>query len=69
MKTRLQRKSLGSSLGLVLLEWTHELALVRLGLEATVAHLGRSVDELQLDVLQSGPLGVDQERLKQMRKF
>jgi len=41
------------------------VALVGLGLEATVTHLGRSVHKLQLDVLQGGPLGVDQERLAQ----
>merc|ERR1719367_41976 len=54
-----------SGLGLVLLEGSHEVTLVGLGLEATVAHLGGSVDELQLDVLQSGPLGVHQEGLAQ----
>merc|ERR1719367_728160 len=54
-----------SGLGLVLLEGSHEVTLVGLGLEATVAHLGGGVDELQLDVLQSGPLGVHQEGLAQ----
>merc|ERR1719367_257875 len=54
-----------SGLGLVLLEGSHEVTLVGLGLEATVAHLGGSIDELQLDVLQSGPLGVHQEGLAQ----
>jgi len=41
------------------------VALVGLGLEATVTHLGRSVDELQLDVFQSKPLGVNQQRLSE----
>merc|ERR550517_1903564 len=54
-----------SGLGLVLLEGSHEVTLVGLSLEATVAHLGGSIDELQLDVLQSGPLGVHQEGLAQ----
>merc|ERR1719367_2160063 len=54
-----------SGLGLVLLEGSHEVTLVGLGLEATVAHLGGSIDELQLDVLQSGPPGVHQEGLAQ----
>merc|ERR1719367_2202014 len=54
-----------SGLCLVLLEGSHEVTLVGLGLEATVAHLGGGVDELQLDVLQSGPPGVHQEGLAQ----
>ena len=41
------------------------MALVGLGLEATVTHLGRGIDELQLDILQGSPLRVDQQRLKE----
>merc|ERR1719511_319465 len=44
---------------------SYEVSLVGLGLEATVTHLGRGVDELEFDVLQSGPLGVNQKRLSQ----
>ena len=59
--TNLRSRSLG---GFVLLEGSHEVALVGLGLEATVTHLGRGIDELQLDILQGSPLRVDQQRLK-----
>lgn len=37
----------------VLLEGAHELVLLGSSLEATVAELGRSVDELEGDLLQS----------------
>jgi hypothetical protein len=49
----------------VLLERSHERVLVLGGLEATVTELGAGVDELQLDVLQSLTLGVDQQRLSE----
>jgi len=52
-------------LGRVLLERSHEGHFVLLGLEATMTHLGAGVDELELDLLKSLPLGVDQERLSQ----
>jgi hypothetical protein len=48
----------------VLLERAHEGVLVLRRLEATVAELGAGVDELQLDVLQSLTLGVNQKRLE-----
>lgn len=50
---------------LVLLEWPHEGHLVLRRLEAAVTELGAGVDELQLDLLQSLPLGVDQQGLAQ----
>ena len=61
-----QRASLGRGFGLllVLLEGSHEGHLVLLGLEASVTKLGAGVDELELDLLERLPLGVDQERLK-----
>jgi len=46
-------KKLGDNLA-ILLEWTHEALLLLWGLEATMAHLGSGVDELEVDVLQSG---------------
>ena len=52
----------------MLLERSHEGVLVLRGLEATVTELGAGVDELQLDVLKSPALGVDQERLKEIGK-
>jgi len=48
---------------LVLLERTHEGSLVLGGLEPSVAKLGGSVDELETDLLQCLPLGLDQEGL------
>ena len=56
-------KKLGDNLA-ILLEGTHEALLLFWGLEATVTHLGRGIDELQLDILQGSPLRVDQQRLK-----
>jgi hypothetical protein len=41
----------------------HELDLLRGGLEAAGAHLGRSVDELEVDLLERRALGVRLERL------
>lgn len=49
----------------VLLESSHEGTLLLGGLEATMAELGRGVDELQLDLLQGGTAGVDDQRLTQ----
>ena len=59
-------KILGCNFGLgsVLLEGSHEGHLVLGGLEPTVTHLGAGVDELELDLLQSLPLGVNQKGLK-----
>ena len=69
-KKGLPSKGLLRSVGdLVLLERSHEVALVGGSLEATVAHLGRRVDELQLDVLQSSALGVHQQRLRRKNKM
>ena len=42
-----------------------ELVLLGLGLEATVAELGRRVDPLELDVLERHTLGLRQQRLAQ----
>ena len=39
-----------------------------MGLEPSVAKLGGSVDELETDLLQCLPLGLDQEGLKQKNK-
>lgn len=49
----------------ILLERSHEGQLVGWGLEATVTHLGRGVDELELDLLQGRALGVLQQGLAQ----
>ena len=59
-------KILGCNFGLgsVLLEGSHEGHFVLLGLEATVTHLGAGVDELELDLFKSLPLGVHQQGLK-----
>ena len=59
-------KILGGDFGLgsILFERSHKGHFVLLGLEATVTHLGRGIDELQLDILQGSPLRVDQQRLK-----
>ena len=64
-------KILGGCLGLggILLERSHEGHFVLLGLEATVTHLGTGVDELELDILKSLPLGVNQKGLKKIRYF
>ena len=55
-------KKLGDNFA-ILLEWTHEALLLLGGLEATVAHLGSGVDELEVDVLQSGTGSLLQQRL------
>lgn len=47
----------------VLLEFSHEGLLLFGGLEASVAELGRGVDELEGDLLESNTLGVGPERL------
>jgi len=52
-------------LGLVLLERTHEGILLFVGLEATVSKLARGVDELEVDLLESPSLCLDQQRLAQ----
>jgi len=49
----------------ILLLWTHESLLLSMSLEATMAKLGRGVNELQIDLLESGSLGVGQQRLAQ----
>lgn len=51
----------------ILLELSHEGGLVRGGLETTVSKLGTGIDELQVDLLQSRPLGVHQQRLKHIQ--
>ena len=48
----------------MLLERAHEGVLVLRSLEATVTKLGAGVDELQLDILKSATLGVNEQRLK-----
>jgi len=60
-------KILGGDFGLgsILFERSHKGHFVLLGLEATVTHLGAGVDELELDVLKSLPLGVNQKGLSQ----
>ena len=64
-------KILGCNFGLgsVLLEGSHEGHFVLLGLEATVTHLGAGVDELELDLFKSLPLGVHQQGLKSKLKI
>lgn len=49
----------------VLLESSHEGGLVGRGLESSVTQLGAGVDELEVDGLKSGALGVHQQRLSQ----
>jgi len=49
--------SSGSRLDTILLEGTHKAGLVRWRLETTVTEFGRSVDELQLNLLQCNTLG------------
>lgn len=49
----------------VLLERTHKGQLVGGGLEATMSHLGRGVNELEVDLLQRRPAGVDEQGLAQ----
>ena len=63
-------KILGCNFGLgsVLLEGSHKGHFVLLGLEATVTHLGAGVDELELDLFKSLPLGVHQQGLKKNTK-
>jgi len=46
----------------VLLERSHEGALLFVGLEATMTELGGSVDPFQVDLLESSSLGVGDER-------
>lgn len=48
----------------VLLEGAHEGGLVSRRLEATMTELGRSVNELQVDLFKGSPLRVDAQRLK-----
>ena len=65
-------KILGCNFGLgsVLLEGSHKGHFVLLGLEATMTHLGAGVDELELDLFKSLPLGVHQQGLeKNYEKF
>ena len=62
------RNKLGGGLGSldgVLLEGSHKGHFVLFGLEATMTHLGTGVDELELDLFESLPLGVDEERFSQ----
>jgi hypothetical protein len=47
----------------LLLESTHETLLLGSGLETTVTELGRGIDELEGDLLESGTLGVGDEGL------
>jgi len=49
----------------ILLESTHEGALLGRGLEGTVAELGRGVDPLELDLLGRAAVGLGGERLAQ----
>jgi len=58
-------KILGGDFGLgsILFERSHKGHFVLLGLEATVTHLGAGVDELELDLFKSLPLGVHQQGL------
>ena len=51
-------------LDLVLLEDTQECLLLGVSLEATMAHLGCGIDELEIDLLQCLSLGVHKQRLK-----
>lgn len=55
-------------LNTVLLEGSHEGGLVRRSLEASVTEFGRGINELKVDLLKSGPLGVHQQRLEHNRK-
>lgn len=47
----------------MLLEGTHESLLLGSSLETTVTELGRGIDELELNLLESGTLGVGDEGL------
>lgn len=49
----------------MLLEWSHEGALLVDGLEATVTLLGGGIDELELDGLESGSGSLLEERLSE----
>lgn len=49
----------------VLLESSHEGGLVGRGLESSMTQFGAGVDELEVDGLKSGALGVHQQRLSQ----
>jgi len=49
----------------ILLEWAHEGLLLLWSLEATVTHFGGGVDELEIDILQSGTRSLLQKRLTQ----
>ena len=55
-------KSLGDNFA-ILLEWTHEGLLLLGCLEATVTHFGSGVDELEIDILQSGTGSLLEKRL------
>merc|ERR1712203_679114 len=48
---------------LILLDASEELALLLVGLESSVSDLGGGIDELQVDLLECGSLGLHQERL------
>ena len=53
----------------VLLQRSHEVTFLLVGLEATMAELAACVDELEVDFLQGLPLGVNQQRLKRLNKI
>ena len=58
------KKCLGDNFA-ILLEWTHEGLLLLGCLEATVTHFGGGVDELEIDILQSGTGSLLEKRLTQ----
>ena len=47
----------------------HECLLLLVGLEATVTKLGSGVDELDVDLLKSVPLGVGDQALQNNKKW
>lgn len=51
----------------VLLEWSHKGQLVGRRLEATMSHLGRCVNELQVDLLQRRAASMHKERLTECK--
>jgi len=63
--TRAVHSSSSCLLDLALLKRTHEGILLFVGLEATVSKLAGSVNELEVDLLQSLSLGLNQQRLSE----
>jgi hypothetical protein len=63
--TSARTASYRSSSGASKLELTEESGLLLLGLESTVTEVGRSVDELEVDLLEVSPRGVNHEGLSE----